>query len=51
MHRVDFVALELGKPGFVYPSLGVWRLGIDNVHIGAAAGSASALAKLSYMFR
>jgi hypothetical protein len=32
--RIDFVALELGKPGFVYPSLGVWRIGIDNIHIG-----------------
>lgn len=36
MQRIDLVGLELGKPGFVYPSFGVWRLGIDNIHIGAA---------------
>jgi hypothetical protein len=36
MHQVDLVAFGFWKPGFEYPSLGLWKLGIDNIHVGTA---------------
>ena len=33
LHRVDLTSIGFYKPGFVYPSLGTWILGIDNVEI------------------
>ena len=35
MHQVDLVGFGFWKPGFGYPSLGLWQLGIDNIHITA----------------
>ncbi len=35
MQQVDVVSLGYWKPGYVYPALGIWQLGIDNVHIAA----------------
>ncbi|HEY4243460.1 MAG TPA: hypothetical protein VGM88_26790 [Kofleriaceae bacterium] len=35
MHDVDAVGIGFWKPGFAYPSLGSWHLGIDNIHISA----------------
>jgi hypothetical protein len=37
LHQVDMVAVEYGKPGYFYPSLGVWDMGIDNVDIETTA--------------
>ena len=34
MHQVDLVSFGYWKLGHVYPALGLWELGIDNVHIG-----------------
>ncbi|HEX7835954.1 MAG TPA: hypothetical protein VF469_00755 [Kofleriaceae bacterium] len=34
MHQIDLVGFGYWKPGFAYPSLGIWKLGIDNVHVG-----------------
>ena len=34
MRQVDVVAFGLWKPGCMYPALGYWKLGIDNIHIG-----------------
>ena len=34
MHRIDLVGFGYWKPGFAYPSLGTWKLGIDNIHVG-----------------
>lgn len=34
MHQVDLVAFGFWRPGFEYPSLGLWKLGIDNIHLG-----------------
>lgn len=34
MHQVDIVGLGYWKLGYMYPALGLWQLGIDNVHIG-----------------
>lgn len=34
MHQIDFVGFGYWKPGYGYPSLGLWQLGIDNIHIG-----------------
>lgn len=34
MHQVDIVGLGLWKPGYMYPALGLWKIGIDNVHVG-----------------
>ncbi|TMQ05079.1 MAG: hypothetical protein E6J90_49975 [Deltaproteobacteria bacterium] len=34
MHQIDLVGFGYWKPGYGYPSLGVWKLGIDNIHIG-----------------
>ncbi len=33
LSKVDLVQIEYGKPGYFYPSLGVWTLGIDNIHL------------------
>jgi hypothetical protein len=33
LHRVDLTSIGFYKPGFFYPSLGTWILGIDNVEI------------------
>src|SRR5215813_9247837 len=33
LHRVDLTSIGFYKPGFAYPSLGTWILGIDNVEI------------------
>jgi len=35
MQQVDVVSFGYWKPGHVYPALGLWQLGIDNVHIAA----------------
>jgi len=34
MHQIDAVGFGYWKPGYVYPSLGLWKLGIDNIHVG-----------------
>jgi hypothetical protein len=34
MHQIDLVGFCYWKPGYAYPSLGVWQLGIDNIHVG-----------------
>jgi hypothetical protein len=33
LHRIDLTSIGFYKPGFGYPSLGTWTLGIDNVQI------------------
>lgn len=33
MQDVETIGLELGKPGFAYPALNGWDLGLDNVRI------------------
>lgn len=38
LHRVDLTSIGFYKPGFAYPSLGTWILGIDNVEIDFQAG-------------
>lgn len=35
MQQIDVAAFGLWKPGYEYPALGSWKLGIDNVHIGS----------------
>jgi hypothetical protein len=35
MHQIDLVGFGYWKPGYAYPSLGLWKLGIDNIHITA----------------
>jgi hypothetical protein len=35
MHQVDIVSFGYWKLGYMYPALGLWKLGIDNIHIGA----------------
>ena len=39
LHRVDLTSIGFYKPGFAYPSLGTWILGIDNVEIDFQAGT------------
>lgn len=34
MHQIDLVGFGYWKPGYAYPSLGIWHLGIDNIHVG-----------------
>ena len=34
MHQIDVVGVGFWKPGYMYPALGLWKLGIDNIHIG-----------------
>jgi hypothetical protein len=34
MQQIDFVGFGYWKPGYAYPSLGLWTLGIDNIHTG-----------------
>src|SRR5207248_207494 len=38
LHRVDLTSIGFYKPGFAYPSLGTWILGIDNIEIDFQAG-------------
>lgn len=38
LHRVDLTSVGFYKPGFVYPNLGTWVLGIDNVELDFQAG-------------
>jgi hypothetical protein len=38
LHRVDLISIGFYKPGFAYPSLGTWILGIDNIEIDFQAG-------------
>src|SRR5215813_8899568 len=38
LHRVDLTSIGFYKPGFAYPSLGTWILGIDNVEIDFQTG-------------
>jgi hypothetical protein len=33
MQDVETIGFELGKPGFAYPALNGWDLGLDNVRI------------------
>jgi hypothetical protein len=33
LHRIDLTSIGFYKPGFFYPSLGTWILGIDNIEI------------------
>jgi hypothetical protein len=35
MHQIDLVGFGYWKPDFAYPSLGLWKLGIDNIHVGS----------------
>jgi hypothetical protein len=35
MHQIDLVGFGFWKPEYAYPSLGLWQLGIDNIHISA----------------
>lgn len=34
MQQIDIVSFGYWKPGYAYPALGLWELGIDNIHIG-----------------
>lgn len=34
MHQIDVVGFGFWKPGYMYPALGLWELGIDNIHVG-----------------
>lgn len=34
MHQIDYVGIGYWKPGYAYPSLGLWQLGIDNIRVG-----------------
>jgi hypothetical protein len=38
LHRVDLTSIGFYKPGFAYPGLGTWILGIDNIEIDFQAG-------------
>jgi hypothetical protein len=38
LRRVDLTSIGFYKPGFAYPSLGTWVLGIDNVEIDFQTG-------------
>src|ERR1043165_3455799 len=38
LHRIDLTSIGFYKPGFGYPSLGTWTLGIDNIEIDFQAG-------------
>jgi hypothetical protein len=38
LRRVDLTSIGFYKPGFFYPSLGTWILGIDNIEIDFQAG-------------
>src|SRR5438034_2785604 len=38
LHRVDLTSIGFYKPGFAYPSLGTWILGVDNIEIDFQAG-------------
>jgi hypothetical protein len=38
LHRVDLTSVGFYKPGFAYPGLGTWILGIDNVEIDFQSG-------------
>jgi hypothetical protein len=33
MHQIDLVGFGYWKPGYAYPSLGLWQLGIDNIQV------------------
>jgi hypothetical protein len=39
LHRIDLTSIGFYKPGFAYPSLGTWILGIDNIEIDFQAGA------------
>lgn len=34
MQQIDVVGFGFWKMGYMYPALGLWELGIDNIHIG-----------------
>jgi hypothetical protein len=38
LHRIDLTSIGFYKPGFAYPGLGTWILGIDNVEIDFQTG-------------
>ena len=38
LHRIDLTSIGFYKPGFAYPSLGTWILGIDNIEIDFQTG-------------
>jgi hypothetical protein len=38
LHRVDLTSVGFYKPGFFYPPLGTWILGIDNIEIDFQKG-------------
>jgi hypothetical protein len=38
LHRIDLTSIGFYKPGFAYPSLGTWILGIDNAEIDFQTG-------------
>jgi len=38
LHRIDLTGIGFYKPGFGYPSLGTWILGIDNIEIDFQTG-------------
>jgi hypothetical protein len=38
LHRIDLASIGFYKPGFAYPSLGTWILGIDNIEIDFQPG-------------
>jgi len=38
LHCIDLTSIGYYKPGFAYPGLGTWILGIDNIEIDFQAG-------------
>jgi hypothetical protein len=38
LHRIDLTSIGFYKPGFAYPGLGTWILGIDNIEIDFQTG-------------
>jgi hypothetical protein len=38
LHRIDLTSIGFYKPGFFYPDLGTWTLGIDNIEIEFQGG-------------
>jgi hypothetical protein len=41
LSRIDIVTLVYAQPGFAYPSLGTWTLGLDNVGVVTVPGPGS----------
>ena len=43
MTHIENVNMALGTPGFFYPNLGVWDLGLDNVRLTTVPGPGAAI--------